>query len=290
MKYINSFLLSFFLFFYKTNAFNITHLLGQYPDFSTFNNYLTQTQLSAAINSRQTITVLAVENAGISPLSGKPTDVLKKIMSVHVVLDYYDVSKLQKLPNKTSLLTTLFQSSGQAIGQQGFLNVTDLSTGSVVLSSAVKGSTLGASLVKSVAAEPYNISVLQISTVIIPTGIDGSTANSSTNSTAKSPQISPGPGPGSGDSTARPPTTSPEKSPPTAAPQPSEVAPSPNASADSPKADGPTAGDVPVGSPQPYVADVPTAEAPAEDPKSAGVVLRLSVFVVTVVVLSVFCI
>ncbi|KAE9467625.1 hypothetical protein C3L33_00446, partial [Rhododendron williamsianum] len=267
MKSFNSLLVSFFLLFYTTNAFNITHILGKYPDFSTFNNYLTQTQLAAAINSRQTLTILAVDNAGISPLSGKPADELKKILSVHVVLDYFDDPKLKKLSKKTSLLTTLFQSSGQATGQQGFVNVTNLSTGSVVFGSGVKGSALGANLVKSVDAEPYNISVLQISTVIIPPGIDGSTANSSTNSTAKSPQASPAPGPAS-----VPPTKSPKKSPPTAAPQPSEAAPPPNATADSP-----AKGD----------ADVPTADAPAkDDKKSAGVALRLGVFVVLVIAVS----
>lgn len=207
---------------------------------------------------------MAVDNAGISSLSGKSANELKKIMSVHVVLDYFDEEKLKKLSKKSSLLTTLFQSSGQAIGQQGFVNITDLSTGSIAFGSAVKGSTLGANLVKSVVAQPYNISVLQISSAIIPTGIDGSTVNSSTNSTAKAPQVSPGP--------SKPPTKSPKKSPPIAAPQPSKAAPPPIATADSPT--------------KPDDANVPTAEAPAEDDKSAGLALRLGVFVALVIAIS----
>lgn len=130
---------SFFLLFHSSTAFNITKILGQYPDFSTYNDYLTQTQVAAAINQRQTITVLVVDNSAVSRLSGKSIDEIKKILSLHVVLDYYDLPKLQKLSNKTSLLTTLFQSSGLAIGEQGFLNVTDLSTGAIAFGPATKG-------------------------------------------------------------------------------------------------------------------------------------------------------
>lgn len=78
----------------------------------------------------------------MSPLSGKPAGVLKAIMSVHVILDFYDVRKLQHLQNKTVILTTLFQASGVATGQPGFLNATDTGTGSVVICSAAKGATL----------------------------------------------------------------------------------------------------------------------------------------------------
>ncbi|XP_057479183.1 fasciclin-like arabinogalactan protein 14 [Actinidia eriantha] len=299
-----SLLLSLFLLSYAANAFNITRLLGQYPDFSTFNDYLTQTQLVAAINSRQTITVLAVDNTAASALSGKPADALKKIMSAHVVLDFYDVAKLQKLPNKTAVLTTLFQASGQAAGQQGFLNVTDLSSGSVAFGSAVHGSTLSANLVKSVASQPYNISVLQISSVIIPTGIGGSTANSSSNSTA-SPQVSPAPSPRKSklspaptpvESTATPsptpaksPTTAP--TPATAPPQPSEAPAPSKAPADAPAADTPIPAEVPGSPPSPAdgpTADGPSADVPTAESPSAGVALRLSLCAGIVIVLSTF--
>uniref|UniRef100_A0A5B7BQL5 FAS1 domain-containing protein n=1 Tax=Davidia involucrata TaxID=16924 RepID=A0A5B7BQL5_DAVIN len=258
---ISIFFTFFLLFNCSINAFNITTLLGQYPDFKTFNDYLTQTQLAGQINSRQTITVLAIDNAGLSPLSGKSTDVLKKILSTHIVLDYYDVSKLQKLSNKTALLTTLFQSSGQATGQQGFLNVTDLSTGSVVFGSAAKGATLGANLVKSIAAQPFNISVLQISTVIIPVGIESS--NSSSNST-------------------KPPSASPAKSP-SKPPAPSKA----------PKAPSNTTAPVPAGSPPKPAADAPTADAsaaaaaaPGGNSPSAAAAFGLSLGVVVMIIVS----
>ncbi|CAI9773663.1 unnamed protein product [Fraxinus pennsylvanica] len=103
--------LLFSLLFRKANAINITKLLNQYPDFSTFNDYITKTGLATDINSFQTITVLVVDNSNISLLSGKSNAAIKKILSVH---------------------------AWQAIGQQGFLNVTDVNTGSVAIDSAEK--------------------------------------------------------------------------------------------------------------------------------------------------------
>ncbi|CAI9773667.1 unnamed protein product [Fraxinus pennsylvanica] len=117
--------LLFSLLFRKANATNITKLLNQYPDFSTFNDYITKTGLATDINSFQTITVLVVDNSDISLLSGKSNAAIKKILSVHAILDYYDVN-------------------GQAIGQQGFLYVTDVNTGSVAIDSAEKGASLRA--------------------------------------------------------------------------------------------------------------------------------------------------
>ncbi|CAK9186864.1 unnamed protein product [Ilex paraguariensis] len=289
-----SLLFSFFLvlnIFNFANAFNITKLLEQYSDFSTFNNYLTQTQLAGEINSRQTITVLVVDNDNISPISGKPVDLLKQIMSVHVILDYYDVKKLQSLPNKTSILTTLFQSSGTASGELGFLNVTDLSTGSVAIGSADKGATLGATLVKSIAAQPYNVSVLQISTIIIPLGIENSKSNSSSNSTSP-------PSPVTAASPGKSETPTPAKSPATAPPK-SSKAPAPSdAASDAPSnAEAPTKADTPSAAPgSPPVPDAPTAGTPAADAPAAdnsspsvGTAIGLGLGGVVMIILSTLC-
>ncbi|KAJ7952018.1 Fasciclin-like arabinogalactan protein [Quillaja saponaria] len=155
----NLFLLLFSFIATTTTAFNITKILDQYSDYSTFNNFLTQTHLAGQINSRQTITVLTVDNSGMSPISGKPMDTIKMALSLHVILDYYDVQKLQHLDNKTVTLTTLFQASGQASGQQGFLKVTDMTTGGVsFVPASDQSSGVGANLVKSVVSQPYNIS------------------------------------------------------------------------------------------------------------------------------------
>merc|ERR1712096_338628 len=58
----------FLAFFSAASAFNITTLLDRHPDFSSMNDYLSKTQLDKQINSRNTITVLAVDNsAGNAP-------------------------------------------------------------------------------------------------------------------------------------------------------------------------------------------------------------------------------
>ncbi|XP_022841719.1 fasciclin-like arabinogalactan protein 14 [Olea europaea var. sylvestris] len=246
------FSLAFVLLFCKANAANITKLLNQYPDFSSFNDYLTRTGLATDISSRQTITVLVVDNGNISPLSGKSDAAIKKILSVHVILDYYDVKKLENLPNKTAILTTLYQSSGQATGQQGFLNVTDVSSGSVAIGSAEKGESLGANLVKSIASQPYNISLLQISTLIIPLGIDSTTSK---NSTSPSPSPRPASSPKN--------SPSPKKSPPSDSPSPSKSPGSP-----------------------PVPSDAPAADSPAHDSPNEGTTLQLSPFVMFIIVSS----
>ncbi|CAH8354490.1 unnamed protein product [Eruca vesicaria subsp. sativa] len=150
----------------SSNSFDITTILNQNKDFSDFNKLLTQTQLASTINSHQTITILALSNDAVSSFSDQPTEDIKKTLSLHVVLDYYDIKKLKSLSKKTALLTTLFQSSGQAKGQQGFINATVMSNGDVMFGSAVPGSLLDAKLIDSVASQPFTISVLHISSYI----------------------------------------------------------------------------------------------------------------------------
>ncbi|KAJ6702376.1 FASCICLIN-LIKE ARABINOGALACTAN PROTEIN [Salix koriyanagi] len=271
---------SLLLFFNTARAFNITQILSQYSDFKTFSSYLTETQLAGEINSRQTITVLVVEDGNMSPLSGKPKDEIKNVLSGHVILDYYDVAKLQKLQNKTAMLTTLFQSSGQAVGQQGFLNVTVLSTNSVAFGSAAPGSSLSSNLVKSVSSQPYNISVLQVSNIIVPAGT-GKTNSTTSPVTVGSPKTSPT---SPASSPEKPPSSS--NPPPSKAPAPSTAKPPPtNApapsmdlhqqTADGPSADSPTlsppAMDGPVAATP--AADGPLADAPS-DPKSDASVIN----------------
>ncbi|KAJ4718795.1 Fasciclin-like arabinogalactan protein [Melia azedarach] len=162
----------FFIFFSAANSFNITKILNDNSDFSTFNELLTQTGLAKKINSRSTITVLALDSGAVGSLQGKPRNEIENILSNHVVLDYYDIEKLKKLPNKTSILTTMFQATGSAQIGQGFLNVTRTSSGDVVFGSGVKDSPVNAKAVKSVYSQPYNISVIQISKAIVAPGIE----------------------------------------------------------------------------------------------------------------------
>lgn len=161
------------------HAFDITKLLGQYPELGLFNQYITETKLADQINGRKTITILAVANSSLSSISGKSQDVIKAIISNHVILDYYDEKKIMSIQGSNNQLTTLYQASGKADKLQGFVNVDVVGEGEIAFGSAVKGAPMNAKLVKTVTTQPYDISVLQISEPIIAPGIDASSSSSS---------------------------------------------------------------------------------------------------------------
>ncbi|KAL2544551.1 Fasciclin-like arabinogalactan protein 3 [Forsythia ovata] len=269
-------LLSCFLLVSTATAFNITRLLGRYPEFSNFNDLLSKTELVHEINSRKTITVLAVSNDALGGLSSKPEEVQKGVLSNHVVLDYYDILKLQKMKNK-NVLTTLYQTTGVASEGQGFLDVTHKKDGSIVFGSAVKGSPQDTKLLGSVAAQPYNISVLSVSQTIVAPGMDGS--------------LSPIASPPKASAPAPTPAHKKKVPPPADAPAPSDdsttdaPAPSDGPTADAPApSDGPTA-DAPAPSDGP-TADAPTADTDGKPPANAAGKLSGASFGLAVVLAS----
>ncbi|KAL0805870.1 hypothetical protein Bca101_098361 [Brassica carinata] len=157
---------------FTVSGHNITQILSESPEYSSFNSYLSQTKLNDEINSRTTITVLVLNNDAMSSLAGKhPLSVVKTALSLLVLLDYYDPLKLHKISQGTTLTTTLYQTTGRAAGNLGFVNVTDLKGGKVGFGSAAPGSKLDANYTKSVKQIPYNISVLEINAPIIAPGI-----------------------------------------------------------------------------------------------------------------------
>ncbi|XP_060181911.1 fasciclin-like arabinogalactan protein 3 [Lycium barbarum] len=235
----------------SASAFNITKILGQYPDYSTFNELLSKSGLATEINHRGTITLLAIPNGAIGDLTSKSEDVLKRVLSTHVVLDYYDPMKLKSMKDKTAKMTNMYQQSGKAAYDQGFLNCT-AKDGSFVFGSAVKGAERDSKLDKSVMNQPYNISILSLSQPIVTPGLDGTLA-----------PVSAPPPKANSPASAPPPAEEEEaESPEEEAESPSEEeteAPSPSEDADSP-------------APSPD-ADAPPADAqspPTPSPSSAG--------------------
>ncbi|XP_045821436.1 fasciclin-like arabinogalactan protein 3 [Trifolium pratense] len=226
----------FFAISSSIHAFNITKLLGQNPDFSTFNNYLTETKLVDQINSRNTITVLALSNAAISSISGKSPQVIKAILSTHVILDFFDEKKLMEAHNTGELLTTLYQSSGLAVNQQGFLRVKLIGEGALAFGSAVKDAPIDDELVQTVLSQPYNISILEIVKPIVAPGIDSQTPPEGAKAPAAASAKAPVPTKGA---KADAPTPSSEEV--TSPPSPSEVVT--DSPAEAPTADAPGTGD-----------------------------------------------
>lgn len=166
------------------HAFDIQKLLDRTPEFSTFNKYLNETKLVGPINRRNTITILAVDNGAISSISDKMPEAIKAIMATHVLLDYYDPKKLNGAMHKRELLTTLYQSSGIAVDQQGYLKVNRTSDGDLAIGSAVSGAPIDVKLVKVVFAQPYNITIIQVAKPILFPGLETQTTGAPSNASA----------------------------------------------------------------------------------------------------------
>ncbi|KAK7386068.1 hypothetical protein VNO78_32144 [Psophocarpus tetragonolobus] len=159
-------------------AHNITRMLGTHPGFSTFSHYLTATHLAEEINRRQTITVLALDNAAMSALLDKhyslPT--IKNILSLHVLVDYFGAKKLHQINNSTTLVSSMFQATGAAAGTAGYVNITNLKGGKVAFAAEDNDGSLHSFYVKSIKEMPYYISVLQISAAISSADAEAPTA------------------------------------------------------------------------------------------------------------------
>ncbi|OEL20639.1 Fasciclin-like arabinogalactan protein 2 [Dichanthelium oligosanthes] len=152
------------------SAHNITAILSGRHDLAEFSRELTATGLADEINGRNTITVLAVDDAHMAPLKarGLPRETLRHVLSLHVLVDYYDDAKLHSLPGGSADVSTLFQASGDAPGSAGMVEIADRRGGRVAFAPNDAGDARGAAVfyVKSVHQAPYNISVLQVSGVM----------------------------------------------------------------------------------------------------------------------------
>ncbi|KAJ4873286.1 Fasciclin-like arabinogalactan protein 3 [Raphanus sativus] len=216
------------------SAVNITRALEKYPEFSTMIELFAKTELTPIINKRQTITVLALSNDAIGSISGRPEEELKNVLMNHVVLDYFDELKLKALKDRSTLLTTLYQSTGLGQQQNGFLNCTK-TNGKIYFGSGVKGAPQTAEYITTVFRNPYNLSVIQISMPIVAPGL-GSPVNvpppppmsSPPSPSPKKAATTPAPGPSEEEDYAdSPPGAAPEAAPASAPSEDGSPAPAP---------------------------------------------------------------
>ncbi|KAG6499158.1 fasciclin-like arabinogalactan protein 8 [Zingiber officinale] len=162
-------------------AHNITAILEGYPEYSQYNSYLTQTKVCDEINDHETVTCLVLDNAAMSALVAKrPLAAIKNALRLLTLLDYFDPVKLHALPSGSTLSTTLLQTTGNAAGNLGAVNVTDLRGGRVGFASTSPGSKFDCTYAKSIQQIPYNLSVLAVSApIVFPGLLDAPTAASS---------------------------------------------------------------------------------------------------------------
>ncbi|KAM2634710.1 hypothetical protein EV1_025153 [Malus domestica] len=178
----------------SSSMFNITQILNKYPEFSIFNDYLTRTQVCNQINERRTLTILVPNNEAMYSLVGQPMDMIRKVLNTQVVLDYYTISKFHNLPvSQSTRIITLLEASDKPSGQQGFVNVTNGDTISIVSAAGSDQATV----VRDIASdENYYISVVQISKIIMPSGLNSPSSSPSPSVPSPSPSV-PSPSPSS---------------------------------------------------------------------------------------------
>ncbi|KAI3697701.1 hypothetical protein L6452_30798 [Arctium lappa] len=207
------------------STLDITKILDQHPDYAVFNQLLTKTHVAQEINKRKSITVLAVPNGAMSGIASQDEDSLKVIMKIHVVLDYYDSSKIKNIKNSTTL-TTLYQTTGSASKEEGFLKVKK-ENNDIKLTSAVSGSSVSARVSKVVTSIPSDLSIVEVSNAIMPPGLDGSPISPTPSSSSMS-DSSPSPTPAK-HKKAKPSSPSPSHDDSSPAPSDSDTpAPSPH--------------------------------------------------------------
>jgi Fasciclin domain len=174
-------LLSAFL-LHTTQAHNITAILDGFPDYALYNSYLTKTKVCDEINAHETVTCLVLSDAAMSSLASAAKQNLagiKNALRLLSLLDYFDPQKLHDLPRGTTLTTTLYQTTGNAAGNLGFVNITNLRGGKVGFAAAAPGSKFDASYVKAVKEMPFNLSIIEISDpVLFPGLLDDATSAS----------------------------------------------------------------------------------------------------------------
>lgn len=275
------------------HALDVGKLLAKSPEFAAFTKALTETKLIDQINSRNSITILALNDGAMGGLSGKSPAATKAILSTHVILDFFDEKKLMEAQGSGQLLTTLYQASGLAQNQQGFVKVALVGEGEIAFGSAVKGSPVDVELVKSVVSQPYNVSILQVTKPITFAGVDSPSAKAPAGSakapiaSAKAPLSAKGAkAPAPIDAMADAPTTGAET--PT-----SEEVTAPTPSSDAPVADSPAEGPIAADVASPSLAPGPAdgevaadAKAPSSSSKTVvGLVGAVMCFVSMMVVM-----
>ncbi|KAK8465520.1 hypothetical protein PHAVU_009G100266 [Phaseolus vulgaris] len=144
------------------------------PEYALFSKALTEANLVDKINSLNVVTVFPLSNPAMGSLAGKSPEALKATLMTHVLPGYYDEKKLVECIGSQTSIETLYQSSGLAQGNQGFIKVQLINEGEVVIGSAAQapGTVYDAGMVQFIVKEPEVISAIELTKPIVVPGID----------------------------------------------------------------------------------------------------------------------
>ncbi|XP_066312881.1 fasciclin-like arabinogalactan protein 4 [Miscanthus floridulus] len=155
---------------------NVTAVLSAFPNFADFSRLLASTPVAGELAGRSSLTLLAVPNANLpqSPsafVAGAGADIAD-VLRYHVLLEYLSPSDLARLSPSGKLVTTLFQTTGRAPSDLGTVNLTVGANSTVVVRSPAPSPGSNATVLGAVTAVPYNLSVLAVGGLILPSGFD----------------------------------------------------------------------------------------------------------------------
>jgi hypothetical protein len=158
------------------NAQKVEDLLAPFPNYSTFRQLLISTGIINEVDVRSSLTFLMPDNAVLNSfVASHQTLTAQEVadaLRYHVLLQYLDVGTLQTLAYTTgSQVTTLYQTTGRANGQDGFVNITGMANNVIEVSAAAPGSPPQAAIITNVTAAPYNYSFFQIDNVLVPNNL-----------------------------------------------------------------------------------------------------------------------
>uniref|UniRef100_A0A804NB49 FAS1 domain-containing protein n=1 Tax=Zea mays TaxID=4577 RepID=A0A804NB49_MAIZE len=155
---------------------DVTAVLSAFPNFADFARLLASTPVASELSGRSSLTLLAVPNANLpqSPsafVASAGADIAD-VLRYHVLLEYLFPFDLARLSPSGKLVTTLFQTTGRAPSDFGAVNLTVGGNSTVVVRSPAPSPGSNATVLGAVTAVPYNLSVLAVGGLIIPSGFD----------------------------------------------------------------------------------------------------------------------
>ncbi|KAL6841364.1 hypothetical protein ACP4OV_028882 [Aristida adscensionis] len=160
-------------------AVNVTAVLAAFPDLAGFARLLASSPVAAELAGRSSLTLLAVPNGDLPPsppaFAAAAGADLADVLRYHVLLEYLAPADLRRLPASGKLVTTLLQTTGRAPADLGAVNVTAGGASLAVVRSPAApagGSSSNATVLGAVAAVPYNLSVLAVAGLLVPSGFD----------------------------------------------------------------------------------------------------------------------
>jgi uncharacterized surface protein with fasciclin (FAS1) repeats len=157
-------------------AVNVTGVLSAFPALNDFTRLLASSPVLAELAGRSSLTLLTVPNGNLpqspSAFAAASGADLADVLRYHVLLEYLAPADLRRLPASGKLVTTLFQTTGRAPADLGAVNVTAAGASLAVVLSPAPFPGSNATVLGAVTAVPYNLSVLAVSGLIVPTGFD----------------------------------------------------------------------------------------------------------------------